>query len=582
MDTTFVDQQTVVVADWLNDINNLRYGAGNSARGAALLQYMQAGTGAATRTAQDRLREVVSVKDFGAALDGVTNDNAAWAAAVTYVASKPFGGTITVPPGSASLITAAISVTSSNIQFDLPNFTFVLSGSASFAAIDFAGTGSTGGYTLASNAGFQATSISLTTSPTANDWIMLRKDAPNNGGAADYYFFITKVRSVSGAGPYTVVLESALPTDFNTTDTGLQITTMSFLENVGVTGPVTFDGTAATGTTVHGIEMINCVDSFVGNVHGVGLDAGAAVYAYYGHGNKFFNCSAEGCGNSNYNALMYIAQTAAYYGRQQTFKATGFGIGLHSNIYSSGHDFVSEGCAAGRGIKFQSQLYCTFTNIIANWSTGANGVAIAIGSSHNVFSNIVANGNPTNEGLWLSDQYNLDNQFFGVQAAGNNTRDVFVGATDTGNVFFGVWTTIAPYIGGSNATTLWFGLNGAFMSAGNSGNNPLLFISYLSAGVGAAPWIGLSASDLWINNKTGQNITFGINNVAVGYATVNGLQSVGGLRQSEAAALVRALVSLNNGAAGAVGTLNNAPTAGDPTKWIPIVDNGVTRYIPAW
>ena len=41
-------------------------------------------------------------------------------------------------------------------------------------------------------------------------------------------------------------------------------------------------------------------------------------------------------------------------------------------------------------------------------------------------------------------------------------------------------------------------------------------------------------------------------------------------------------VSLTNGAAAALGTLTNAPVAGNPTKWIPIVDNGVTRYIPCW
>lgn len=46
--------------------------------------------------------------------------------------------------------------------------------------------------------------------------------------------------------------------------------------------------------------------------------------------------------------------------------------------------------------------------------------------------------------------------------------------------------------------------------------------------------------------------------------------------------LHRTSVALTNGAAAAVGTLNNAPSAGNPTKWIPIVDNGVTRYIPCW
>lgn len=40
--------------------------------------------------------------------------------------------------------------------------------------------------------------------------------------------------------------------------------------------------------------------------------------------------------------------------------------------------------------------------------------------------------------------------------------------------------------------------------------------------------------------------------------------------------------TLTNNAAGNVGTLNNAPAAGNPTKWIKIVDNGTTRSIPTW
>lgn len=46
--------------------------------------------------------------------------------------------------------------------------------------------------------------------------------------------------------------------------------------------------------------------------------------------------------------------------------------------------------------------------------------------------------------------------------------------------------------------------------------------------------------------------------------------------------LLKTTAALTNGAAAAAGTLLNAPAAGDPTKWIPINDNGTTRYIPAW
>lgn len=41
-------------------------------------------------------------------------------------------------------------------------------------------------------------------------------------------------------------------------------------------------------------------------------------------------------------------------------------------------------------------------------------------------------------------------------------------------------------------------------------------------------------------------------------------------------------VALTNGAAAAAGTLTNAPTAGNPTKWAPVNDNGTIRYIPMW
>jgi hypothetical protein len=54
------------------------------------------------------------------------------------------------------------------------------------------------------------------------------------------------------------------------------------------------------------------------------------------------------------------------------------------------------------------------------------------------------------------------------------------------------------------------------------------------------------------------------------------------LRISDGTVLVRAAAALTNGAGAAAGTLTNAPAAGDPTKWIPIDDNGTTRYIPAW
>lgn len=46
--------------------------------------------------------------------------------------------------------------------------------------------------------------------------------------------------------------------------------------------------------------------------------------------------------------------------------------------------------------------------------------------------------------------------------------------------------------------------------------------------------------------------------------------------------LITTTVSLANNAGGSTGTLTNAPASGNPTKWIAINDNGVTRRIPTW
>lgn len=46
--------------------------------------------------------------------------------------------------------------------------------------------------------------------------------------------------------------------------------------------------------------------------------------------------------------------------------------------------------------------------------------------------------------------------------------------------------------------------------------------------------------------------------------------------------LISTDIALTNNAGANVGTLTNAPAAGNPTKWIKISDGGTPRYIPAW
>lgn len=51
---------------------------------------------------------------------------------------------------------------------------------------------------------------------------------------------------------------------------------------------------------------------------------------------------------------------------------------------------------------------------------------------------------------------------------------------------------------------------------------------------------------------------------------------------NSASFIIRTKTSYSNGAAAQTATMTNGPAAGNPTKWIPVDDNGTTRYIPSW
>ena len=65
--------------------------------------FLAAGSGASQRTVLDKLRDVVSVKDFGAVGDGVADDTAAFVAAAAQIQTQG-GGTFLIPPGTYKVL----------------------------------------------------------------------------------------------------------------------------------------------------------------------------------------------------------------------------------------------------------------------------------------------------------------------------------------------------------------------------------------------------------------------------------------------------------------------------------------------
>lgn len=66
------------------------------------------------------------------------------------------------------------------------------------------------------------------------------------------------------------------------------------------------------------------------------------------------------------------------------------------------------------------------------------------------------------------------------------------------------------------------------------------------------------------------------------YKTTTGPQWIGFDTADASFSILSSTFAMQNNAAAQAGTLTNAPVAGNPTKWIPINDNGTIRNIPAW
>lgn len=169
-------------------------------------------------------------------------------------------------------------------------------------------------------------------------------------------------------------------------------------------------------------------------------------------------------------------------------------------------------------------------------------------------------------------------------------------------------TLVTPTLGVATGTSLTLAngtANGLQLTAAAGTNGSL------SMGAGGTEifTLGSTLDALAVNDHNGATIfqvvettpgtatTAQITSSGTGQATTTGtgaLQTLGGLGvakdivsggsvyTSTATFMNRSKTTFTNNAAAAAGTLANAPTAGNPTKWIGIDDNGTTRFIPAW
>ncbi len=109
--------------------------------------------------------------------------------------------------------------------------------------------------------------------------------------------------------------------------------------------------------------------------------------------------------------------------------------------------------------------------------------------------------------------------------------------------------------------------------------------SQAGTGTGRQVGFGVNGNVQWVVNTGGHYTPAGNNASDLGSASLQVRDSYFArdlFRPGGTQAIFRTSAGITSGAGAGAGTLTNAPAAGNPTCWIPINDNGTTRYIPAW
>jgi hypothetical protein len=135
------------------------------------------------------------------------------------------------------------------------------------------------------------------------------------------------------------------------------------------------------------------------------------------------------------------------------------------------------------------------------------------------------------------------------------------------------------------ANTPAMALQAALFTGGTGTTNFPNFLTQPPGATGSTTW-STSGTFHGINSAAGfagNFLDFHINGGASVFSVSAGGQLIASaLNTRSTTSLIIALGNLPNNAAAQLGTLTNAPTAGNPTKWIPINDNGTIRNIPCW
>ena len=140
---TDADDVEIYTVDNLNGPDAATLAVLAASSGSSLIGYINSGSGATARTVQARLRDMISVKDFGAVGDGTTNDVTAIQAAITAAATRPSSGSIAGLGGiSGATVYFPSGVYRINSGITIPDGVKLLGSGERATVINYYGSGS--------------------------------------------------------------------------------------------------------------------------------------------------------------------------------------------------------------------------------------------------------------------------------------------------------------------------------------------------------------------------------------------------------------------------------------------------------
>lgn len=268
---------------------------------AADITYDPAGIGATPRSVQAKLRDVVSVKDFGAVGDGVTNDSSAINAAYTY-AEAAGGSEVYWPPGTYFTGSGTITCGPLSATNAAADAVLLYTGTGTAMIVQGVNTSETNGQfhvlpyinksTLDWNSGSDTTSIGLLLQDRKyNTFVVPGVKRFNTGVAlkADVANFVCNTLQLG------VIQNNKLGIDFSRVTAGFGIN-----QNQVVGGAIVIDSaytTAAGRIYVNMPDVENNTTTFVGvNLEKAGNEK-AIVCA--SSSNVWLNCRFEGSSSTS-------------------------------------------------------------------------------------------------------------------------------------------------------------------------------------------------------------------------------------------------------------------------------------------